>query len=116
MNHSDSSATLEKIIRAKINCKGPGRKIPKIFLSRVFRAENSCFPGKLNGSECRIQLVSIDLYALTKPRVAFMRAFFRHFLTAPTPPMVAATAASAIVDGSGTPITPTAALGVLPIR
>ena len=44
MNHSDSSATLERIIRVKINCKGPGRKIPKIFSSQLFRAENSCFP------------------------------------------------------------------------
>jgi hypothetical protein len=47
LNHSDSSATLGRIIRAKINCKRPGRKIPKIFSSRVFRAENSWFPVSL---------------------------------------------------------------------
>ena len=47
MNHNDPSATLEMIIRAKINCKGPGRKIPKIFSSQLFRAENSCFPSSL---------------------------------------------------------------------
>ena len=75
MNHSDSSATLERIIRVKINCKGPGRKIPKIFSSQLFRAENSCFPSSLTSSRCQRQLVSIDLHALTKPRLAFMRAF-----------------------------------------
>ena len=75
MNHSDSSATPGRIIRAKINCKGPGRKIPKIFSSQLFRAENSCFPSSLTSSRCQRQLVSIDLHALTKPRLAFMRAF-----------------------------------------
>ena len=47
MNHSDSSATVERIIRVKINCKGRGRKIPKIFLSQLFPAENSCCPSSL---------------------------------------------------------------------
>ena len=47
MNHNDSSTTLRRIIRAKRNCKGPGRKIPKIFSSQLFRAENSCFPSSL---------------------------------------------------------------------
>ena len=51
MNHSDSSATLERIIRAKIKYKWPGRKIPKIFSNRSFRAENSCFPSSL--THCR---------------------------------------------------------------
>ena len=44
MNHSDSSATPGRIIRPKINCKGPGRKIPEIFPSLLFRAEISWFP------------------------------------------------------------------------
>ena len=47
MNHSDSSATLGRIIRAKINCKGPGRKILKIFSSQLFRGKNNCFPVSL---------------------------------------------------------------------
>ena len=47
MNHSDSSATHERIIRAKIKYKWPGRKIPKIFSNQLFRAENSCFPSSL---------------------------------------------------------------------
>ena len=47
MNHSDSSATLGRIIRAKINCKRPGRKIPKIFSSQLFRGKNNCFPSSL---------------------------------------------------------------------
>lgn len=42
-NHSDSSATPTRIIRAKINCKGPGRKIPKIFSSRVFGLKTAVF-------------------------------------------------------------------------
>ena len=41
MNHNDSSTTLRRIIRAKRNCKGPRRKIPKIFSSRLFAGENS---------------------------------------------------------------------------
>ena len=57
MNHNDSSTTLRRIIRAKINCKGPGRKIPKIFSSQLFRAENSCFPSSLTSSRCQRQLV-----------------------------------------------------------
>ena len=40
-NHSDSSATHVRIIRAKRKCKGPGRKIPKIFSSRLFRAKTA---------------------------------------------------------------------------
>ncbi len=47
MNHSDSSATLGRIIRAKINCKGPGRKIPKIFSSQLFWAKTAGFPSSL---------------------------------------------------------------------
>jgi hypothetical protein len=43
MNHSDSSATLGRIIRAKIKYKGPGRKIPKIFWSQLFRAKIRSF-------------------------------------------------------------------------
>jgi len=43
MNHSDLSTTLGKIIRAKRNCKGPGRKISKIFSSQLFRAKTAVF-------------------------------------------------------------------------
>ena len=43
MNHNDSSTTLRRIIRAKRNCKGPGRKIPKIFSSRVLRPKTAVF-------------------------------------------------------------------------
>ena len=41
MNQSDSSATHGRIIRAKRNCKGAGRKIPKIFSSRLFQAKTA---------------------------------------------------------------------------
>ena len=54
MNHSDSSATLGRIIRAKINCKRPGRKIPKIFSSQLFRGKNNWFPVSLtHRRQCR---------------------------------------------------------------
>jgi len=42
-NHSDSSATSERIIRAKRNCKGPGRFFSGIFLSTRFHRENRLF-------------------------------------------------------------------------
>jgi hypothetical protein len=55
MNHSDPSATYERIIRAKRNCKGPGRKIPKIFSSRLFRAKTAGFPTSLTHRRQRVQ-------------------------------------------------------------
>ena len=66
-NHSDSSATLVMIIRAKRKCKGPGRFFSGIFLSTRLHRENRLF-------ELLEPLSAEDKESLTSRGIGMLRA------------------------------------------